>query len=141
MTTLLMLVIIICWGIWGFAEKKALEHGTPWQTLFASLVFKTVFSLPLITLIFYFIAGSQGFFIKQQVWLWMLIAVFTNGVAIIVIRFVLQKWGAGIVIALTAVYPIVTTILAFVFLKEHLAPTQIFGIGITTLGMIFLNFK
>jgi drug/metabolite transporter (DMT)-like permease len=49
----------------------------------------------------------------------MLIAVFTNGVAIIVIRFVLQKWGAGIVIALTAVYPIVTMILAFVFLKEH----------------------
>jgi len=141
MATLLMVVIIICWGIWGFAEKKALEHGTPWQTLFASLVFKTVFSLPLIALIFYFIAGPQGFFIKQQVWLWMFIAVFTNGVAIIVIRFVLKKWGAGIVIALTAVYPIITMILAFVFLKEHLALTQVFGIGITTLGMIFLNLK
>lgn len=141
MATLLMVVIIICWGIWGFAEKKALEHGTPWQTLFVSLVFKTIFSLPLITLIFYFIAGAEGFSIKQPVWTWMLVAVLTNGVAIIVIRFVLKKWGAGIVIALTAVYPIVTTILAFVFLKEHLALNQIFGIGVTTLGMIFLNLK
>lgn len=141
MVALLMAIVIIGWGIWGFAEKKALQHGTPWQTLFASLVLETAFFLPVITLIFYFLAGPQGFFIESSVWLWMLVAVFTNGVAIILIRFALQRGGAGIIIALTATYPIVTMILAFIFLKEYLSPMQIVGIGITTLGVVFLNFK
>lgn len=141
MVALLMAIIIVGWGIWGFAEKKALQHGTPWQTLFASVVLKTIFSLPIITLIFYFLAGRSGFFIKYPVWLWMFIAVFTNGVAIILIRFALRRGGAGIIIALTATYPIVTTILAFIFLKEYLTLIQLIGIGITTLGVVFLNFK
>ncbi len=141
MIIILIIVIIICWGIWGFAEKMALQHGTPWQTLFASLALKTIFSLPIITLIFYFLSGSEGFFIEIPVWTWMFIAVLVNGVAIIFIRLALQRGGAGIIIALTATYPIVTTILAFVFLKENLALTQFLGIGIITLGVIFLNFK
>ncbi len=141
MVAFLMIVIIICWGIWGFAEKKALQHGTPWQTLFISLALKAIFSLPVITLIFYFIAGPQGFVIKSSVWTWMLVAVLVNGIAIILIRFALQRGGAGIIIALTAVYPIVTTVLAFIFLKEHLTLIQLSGIGVTTLGVIFMNFK
>lgn len=138
--TLLILIVIVCWGIWGFAEKMALRHGTPWQTLFVSLVFKSIFSLPVIFLVFYLIAGPGGFSIKYSVWLWMLGAVFTNGVAIILIRFALQRWGAGIVIALTSAYPVVTTALAFIFLGESLSLAQIFGVGITTLGVIFLEF-
>lgn len=140
MLIFLIAVVIICWGIWGFAEKMALRQGTPWQTLFVSLALKTFFSLPVIALIFYFIAGSQGFSIETSVWLWMLGAVLTNGVAIILIRFALQKGGAGIVVALTAVYPVVTAILAFIFLGEYLSAVQIAGVGITTLGVIFLNF-
>lgn len=139
MLTILIAIVVICWGIWGFAEKMALRHGTPWQTLFVSLVFKTVFSLPVIILIFYQTAGPEGFFIKMPVWFWMFIAVFTNGVAIIFIRFVLRKQDAGITIALTAIYPIVTTILAFIFLQEYLTINQFAGIGITTFGVILLN--
>jgi len=141
MLALFIAIVIVGWGVWGFAEKKALQHGNPWQTLFASLVLKTVFSLPVITLIFYFLAGIQGFSIKQSVWLWMLLAVFMNGIAIILLRFALQRGGAGVIIALTAAYPIVTAILAFIFLREHLALTQLFGIGITTAGVMFLNLK
>jgi len=140
MLVFLIFIVIICWGVWGFAEKMALRRGTPWQTLFASLVFKTVFSLPIITLVFYFISGRQGFIIDGAVWLWMLGAVLTNGVAIILIRFALQRGGAGLVIALTAVYPVITAILAFVFLGEYLSLFQVSGIAIITLGVIFLNF-
>jgi transporter family protein len=140
MLIFLITIVIICWGVWGFAEKMALKHGTPWQTLFASLVFKTVFSLPVIFFIFYLISGSQGFIINSSVWLSMLGAVLVNGVAIILIRFALQKGGAGIIIALTAIYPVVTTILAFIFLGEYLSLYQIAGVAITTLGVIFLNF-
>ncbi len=139
MLIFLIISVVILWGLWGFAEKKALQHGTPWQTLFISLFWKTVFSFPVIALILYLDKGVPGFSISKLVWLWMLVAVFVNGVAIILIRFALKKGGAGIVIALTSVYPIVTAILAFVFLKEYLTLTQYLGIGITTLGVIFLD--
>lgn len=140
MLILLIFIIIICWGVWGFAEKMALKQGTPWQTLFVSLVIKTFFSLPIIALIFYFISGSKGFVINNFVWLWMFGAVLTNGVAIILIRFALQRGGAGIIIALTSIYPVVTALLAFVFLGEYLSLFQIAGIAVATLGVIFLNF-
>ena len=32
---LLILAVILTWGVWGIAEKMALAHGNPWQTLFA----------------------------------------------------------------------------------------------------------
>jgi len=139
MLAVLIAIVIVFWGLWGFAEKKALEHGTPWQTLFVSLVWKTIFSLPVITLMLYFLEGLPGFNIKIPVWTWMLVAVFVNGVAIVLIRFALKKGGAGMVIALTSVYPIVTAILAFVFLGERLSVAQYAGIGITTLGVVFLD--
>jgi transporter family protein len=139
MLLLLIAAVIVFWGLWGFAEKKALEHGTPWQTLFVSLVWKTIFSLPIITLMLYLDKGASGFSISRLVWLWMLVAVAVNGVAIVLIRFALKKGGAGIVIALTSVYPIITALLAFMFLKEHLTLTQCAGIGVTTLGIVFLN--
>lgn len=139
MLILLIAIVIVFWGLWGFAEKKALEHGTPWQTLFVSLAWKTVFSLPVITLMLYFNEGSRGFSINKLVWFWMIISVLINGVAIILIRFVLLKRGAGIIIALTSIYPVVTAVLALIFLEEFLTTTQWTGIGITTLGAILLN--
>jgi transporter family protein len=139
MLIFLIAVVIIFWGLWGFAEKKALEHGTPWQTLFVSLAWKTIFSLPIITLTLYLNKGISGFSISKLVWFWMFVAVATNGVAIVLIRFALKKGGAGIIIALTSVYPIVTAILAFIFLNERLSFMQYAGIGITTLGVVFLD--
>jgi transporter family protein len=139
MLVLLIIVVIISWGLWGFAEKKALEYGTPWQTLFVSLFWKTIFSLPLITLLLYINENLQGFFINKLVWFWMLISVIFNGVAIVLIRFVLLKKGAGIVIALTSVYPVITALLALVFLRETLSLIQWAGIGITTLGVVLLE--
>ncbi len=139
MLILLIAVVVVFWGIWGFAEKKALQYGTPWQTLFVSLIWKTIFSFPVITLMLFLNKGISGFSISNLVWLWMLVAVLTNGVAIVLIRFALKKGGAGMVIALTSVYPVVTAVLAFIFLKENLTLMQYLGIGITTAGVAFLD--
>ena len=37
--------------------------------------------------------------------------------------------GIGMFLALSALYPIVTVILAYIFLQEELSPTRLLGIG------------
>jgi drug/metabolite transporter (DMT)-like permease len=134
---LLLAVIIVSWGIWAFAEKKALHYGSPWQTLFASLLIKTVIALPILAFFLRTRGGPAGFAIGGRVWFWMLVALITNGVAIVILRFIFQKGGMGKAIALAETYPIVTTLLALVFLGETVTLQQSLGI-LVTIGGIYL---
>lgn len=130
---------IVGWSWWALAEKKALECGTPWQTLFVSLLLKTLIAWPLAALFLYRTGGVTAFSVSPNVWMFVFAAVLVNGIAIILLRFLLQKQGVGLTIALTETAPIVTTILAFLFLGEMLSLMQVFGIVLTTVGVVLIS--
>jgi len=137
----LILAVILTWGIWGFAEKMALGHGNPWQTLFAFLVCSAVAFTPIAAYFLYKFNGKTGFQINKWVWIWALVAVASNGLAVIAFRYAMLREGAGLVVALTAAYPIITAILSTVFLKESLGWVGYLGIILTCAGVYLISLK
>jgi transporter family protein len=137
----LIAAVILMWGVWGIAEKMALAHGNPWQTLFAFLVCSAVAFTPVAAYFLYKFNGKTGFQINKWVWIWALIAVATNGLAVIAFRYALLREGAGLVVALTAAYPIVTAIISTIFLKESLGWVGYLGIILTCAGVYLISLK
>ena len=137
----LIAAVIVMWGIWGIAEKMALFKGNPWQTLFAFLSWSALVFTPTVAYFLYKFHGKLGFQINKWVWLWAFIAVASNGLAVIAFRYALLREGAGMVVALTASYPIMTAILSTIFLKESLGWVGYFGIILTCFGVYLISLK
>jgi len=137
----LIAAVILMWGIWGIAEKMALFKGNPWQTLFAFLVCSAVAFTPVAAYFLYRFQGKAGFQINKWVWIWALVAVASNGLAVIAFRYALLREGAGLVVALTAAYPIVTAIISTIFLKESLGWVGYLGIIMTCFGVYLISLK
>ena len=129
------------WGVWGIAEKMALAHGNPWQTLFAFLTWSAVAFTPAAAYFLYKFNGKTGFQINKLVWVWAFVAVASNGLAVIAFRYALLREGAGLVVALTAAYPIVTAIISTIFLKESLGWVGYLGIILTCAGVYLISLK
>jgi transporter family protein len=136
---ILIILIIIFWGIWGFFEKLALLSGSPWQTLFAFLFWTAILFLPFTIFMLWKKQGKEGFKIVSPVWMWIFIAVLSDLVAVLALRYSLLSGPTGIVIAVTAVYPIVTAALSIIFLKEKISKWQYVGILIVCVGLFFLS--
>jgi len=135
----LVILIVLFWGIWGFVEKLALFNGTPWQTLFAFLFWTALFFLPFTIIMLYRKQGWNGFKISRKVWFWIFFAVITDLLAVLAFRYALLKGPTGIIIAVTAVYPLVTVLLSRIFLKEKISKLQYTGVGIVCLGLFLLS--
>lgn len=135
----LITLIIIFWGIWGFAEKIALLNGLPLQTLFAFLVWTAILFLPFTIIMLWKKQGKTGFKISKGVWLWIFFAVITDLAAVFALRYALLESSTGIVIATTAIYPIITAILSVIFLKEKLSKWQYAGILTVCVGLFLLS--
>jgi len=135
----LIISIIIFWGVWGFFEKLALLSGSPWQTLFAFLFWTAVLFLPFTILMLWKKQGRAGFKIVPSVWAWIFIAVLSDLVAVLALRYALLSGPTGIVIAVTAIYPIVTALLSVIFLKEKISRWQYLGIIIICVGLFLLS--
>lgn len=131
---LLVLGNIIFWGFWGFFSKIAVSkigfHAGLYYsvTLFAFIATYLFFTKQLFPLNF----GSQGI-------LFALIAGISGGTATIFLYALLGKNPAGLVVAITALYPIVTLILSMVFLKETLTLPQTVGFALALVALVLMN--
>jgi drug/metabolite transporter (DMT)-like permease len=50
-----------------------------------------------------------------------------------------QSGDFAVAVILSSLYPVVTTILAVVFLRERLTPLQMIGVGLATVSVILLR--
>lgn len=137
--TFLAILIIFFWGVWGLFEKLALMSGSPLQTLFAFLCWTTALFLPFAIFMLWKKQGKTGFKIPLKIWIWIFIAVLSDLVAVFALRFALLKSPAGIVLAVTAIYPIVTAILSVLVLREKISKWQYVGIFIICIGLFLLS--
>lgn len=125
---------IIFWGFWGFFSKLAVEkigfhaglyYAVTLFTFIATYLFLTNQLFPLKF-------GLNGI-------LFALLAGISGGTATIFLYLLLGKNPAGLVVAITALYPIVTLILSMIFLKETLTLTQGVGFILALVALILLN--
>lgn len=131
---LLVLGNILFWGFWGFFSKLAVSkigfHAGLYYaiTLFTFIATYLLFTKQLFPLNF----SSQGV-------IFALLAGISGGTATIFLYLLLGKHPAGLVVAITALYPIVTLILSIVFLKESLNLYQSIGLVLAMAALVLMN--
>lgn len=115
---------IFFWGVWGIFGKLAAKQLTSWA------VFATSF-LPSIVLV------SMSFLVPRlrPMWAWpasgfAVLAGLSGLLGTIMFFQVLGKSPVGPAVALTALYPAVSVILAVLFLKEQISLLHAIGIAL-----------
>ncbi|MBI1934444.1 DMT family transporter [Candidatus Peregrinibacteria bacterium] len=127
------LVVMVGWGVWGFFGKLASHTIGPFGAVFYTML-GWVFMVGILTLfrgIPFPVAGRGAFFS------------FIVGIiaSLVFIPFILalSKGRASMVVTVTALYPLVTLILAFLFLHETITVRQCFGVLLAILAVILLK--
>ncbi len=130
----LALGVIVFWGLWGFFSKLAVEK-IGLQMAIYSYVVSLVILIPYLLLTNHLLPfKTDGSGIMYAV-----IAGASVGIASVFIYTLLGIRPAGITVAVTALYPIVTIILSMIFLKETLTATQGLGLVLALAALVLLN--
>lgn len=131
---LLVLGNILFWGFWGFFSKLAVSKIGFHAGLFYSVTLFTFIAVYLFLThqLFPLKFGTNGI-------IFALLAGLSGGTATILLYLLLEKHPAGLVVAITALYPIITLILSMVFLKESLTLQQTLGFVLAMAALILLN--
>lgn len=130
----LILPIIILWGLWGFFVKLSIERIGLQSIFWVSLM------LLLITTGFLFL--SQQFFPLKMNTAGISLAVLagaSTALASILFYIFLGKNPVGFLVAITALYPMVTIILSVIFLHEQLTTTKILGFILALSALVLFN--
>lgn len=115
--------MFFAWGIWGITAKIAVKHiGLQllvWGQVATLLLFPLFFVLFRELLPLKMDATGIG---------WALLTGALGTLGTLFLYLTLRAAPASIVIPLSALYPVVTVILATVFLQEELSPTRLLGV-------------
>ena len=127
--------ILLAWGLWGFFGKYALKFISPislilWESI-GSVIFYLVISVVLF-LNYKFETNATGITMS-------ILTAFFGVLGIIIFFFTLSKTKSSILVPLTALYPVITVILSFVFLKEKVTLAQGAGIVLAIIASVLLS--
>lgn len=132
---LLIAAIIILWGLWGFFNKIAIhrigQQVNLWNTV--SIVILILFYLYVSRQLFPFKNDFLGISLS-------LIAGASSAVATILFFILLGKQPAGYLVAVTALYPLITILLSVLFLHENVSLRQVGGYIFALIALYLLNF-
>ena len=126
-------VSLFIWGLWGIFGKLALSSGLDWKQV---MVISSFAFLPIIFLVYLIFRPTID--LKNPGFYYALLA----GMTIIgnfTFYTALSKGKASVVVPLTALYPIVTVLLAFLILKETINFMQAFGILLAILSILLIS--
>ncbi|MBI4440604.1 DMT family transporter [Candidatus Woesearchaeota archaeon] len=123
---------LFMWGFWGFLPKVALSTVPPqsvlvWQGLGAAVC----------TILYYFVTSAP----LQTGTVGITASIATGIFAFLgslFFIFALSTGKAAIVVPLTALYPLITIVLAVAFLQESLSLQSAIGIFFALLAIVFL---
>jgi transporter family protein len=129
------LLSMLLWGVWGLIAKVAVELTSPYQ----NQVVSTIGLLLALTLF----AGSKTLGVggsKRRGAFWAFVTGLCGGIGNVALYLSFSHGGkASIVVPLSGVYPLVSVVLALVFLREKLNRVQMAGIGLALVALILLN--
>jgi len=128
-------VVFFSWGISVFFDKLAANRmGTR-----GSIIYLASLLPSLLILGFYLLWGYKIWGFDRIGILWVTISSILNIIALIAYYFVFTKAEASWAVAVTALYPICTVILAFIFLHETITLTRMVGIILAMVALVFLS--
>lgn len=127
------LLCILCWGVWAFLSKLVAGDMTPMQIQ----VLFTIGNLPvvLIALVYLrwkvdtdFLGATYG----------ILNGIFT-GLGLLAYFAALARGKASIVSPITALFPLLTVVLAFILLRERMNKVQVAGMVLALTSIFILS--
>jgi transporter family protein len=131
------LITIAVWGAWGFLSKVASAE----VDVYLNQLLYTVGIVPLLVFVGWRVHKEQEPRSAREVrrgTMWAFLTGIIGGVGNIAFFEALVKGGkASVVAPATALFPMVTVVLALIFLKERLGRTQIAGLALA-FGAIYL---
>jgi drug/metabolite transporter (DMT)-like permease len=133
----LIIITIICWGIWGILDKKALE-GSNSRDVLLMLYSSYIIQLPIFGL---WLNATLGWHLKPELFYWTGIAAVTYTVAAIAYLTAMDLSEASYVLGITASYPIILQFLAVLVLGEQLVFMRIVGAALIGLGVFAIGFS
>ncbi len=131
---LLAVLTLVMWGLWGFFGKVALERRmTPMALFVAETAACLVLSVGLIVVEGGRVLPTGGSWNRYG-----LLSAAVMTVGMVFYYFALDRGPASVVVPLTSIYPAVTVLLSYAFLKERLEPTQWVGLALILVGVYLL---
>ncbi|MGP8268556.1 MAG: EamA family transporter [Terracidiphilus sp.] len=129
------LIVIFFWGIVGFFQKLGANHSTPDSLM----VWTTIGYVVLLPFLF---TGSHLTTLPPMAIVVGLLAGFANGLGAWFLLIALNKGAAAsVAVPFTALYPLLTIVLAVTFLGEGLTRTQAVGISLALAAAVLLSYE
>jgi drug/metabolite transporter (DMT)-like permease len=132
----LLIVATILWGVWGFANKIAVDRAHPFTV-------QWMYALPLVILIpiWFYLGRSQqpATNLDGSALLWSVVSGIAAALALTAMLFALRSSSPTAALALTSAYPIVTATIAYFAGIEKLTPGQLLAIGVIIAGVILFE--
>ncbi len=128
------LIGISTWGLWGFFSKLALNTGLNYLTLNAMGAGGLLF----MSFAAFWWSGKVSIFSLGDNLMLSVVSGLFAGIAQTAFFFALRIGPASLVVPLFALYPIVTTVLSCIFLKERLSARQVLGVIFAIVAALLL---
>ncbi len=128
------LLMLLFWGVWGVVAKLAIREIGQQMILWAQTAVILLFPV-------YIFLFKDTLPLKNQpaaIGLSLLAGALGVGGSI-TLYLTLRIAPASIAVSLSALYPVVTVILSFVFLREQVTPQQWLGIVLALISIILLS--
>ena len=129
------LMALICFGLWAFFPKVAVKYINPRS----ALAYEVMGGILVAAIVWLSMGEGRSYDFRG------IGAAFATGVVgylgMLCFLHAVNLGKVSVVASLTAVYPVVTIILAMVFLKEKINYIQYIGIFLSILGVTLLSYK
>ncbi len=129
---LLIALCILLWGVWGSSSKLSNLHNAPVFVTLATNILYALLSIPLLRKLK---DESTPINWNSSALSWIVLTGVVGVSAKLVFNQALSKEPASIVIPATSVFPIVTVVLAVLFLKENITMAQGAGMLLCVAGV------
>ena len=128
------IALLLLWGAYGIAAKFAVR-----EIGLQVLIWSQVVGLVMFPAYFFLFKEMLPLKLDGAGIAWALGAGFLGIAGGVVLYWLLRDAPANIVIPISALYPVVTVILAFLFLHEELSLTRLAGIGLAVIAIWLLS--
>jgi len=129
---ILILITILCWGIWGIFDKKALDRASP-QDVMLIMYLLYIPQMPVLFVLLNYLV--PGWHLTAELLFWTFLITFTYTVAMVAYLLAMSKAEASYVLGITASYPVVLQVLAVFLLNETLVVSRLLGSALIGLGV------
>lgn len=133
---LLSLLTVLLWGVWGLESKIIVDRISPWMN-------QVLFSVGLVPPLILVLVAKNLRRVNGSAFYGSFYALLTGvlgGIGNIALYIALAGDGkASIVVPLVGLAPMITVVLALVWLKEKLNRTQWIGVALAMVSIYFLS--